>query len=75
MGDKTRGLYNKFLVQRTDGKDKKGKHVSCEYFVLDLTHDVHALSALKAYRDSCQEEYPLLADDLTLMIIDMELEK
>ncbi len=65
MGDKTRGLYEKFTVTRNDGSSEPGgKHCGCEYFVLDLTHDPHAASALKAYADSCADDYPLLADDL-----------
>lgn len=62
MTDRTRGLYDKFIVQRTDGKSEPGqKHHDCEYFVLDLTHDKHAAAALRAYADSCAEEYPMLA--------------
>ena len=65
MGDPTRGLYGKFKVWRTDGKDSEGeKHDGCDYFVLDLTHDPHARPALLAYADSCEAEYPLLAIDL-----------
>jgi len=65
MGDKTRGLYGKFHVERTDGKSAPGeKHDGCEYFVLDLTHDPFAVPALKAYADACAAEYPLLAADL-----------
>lgn len=65
MGDKTRGLYEKFLVQRRDGTDAPGgKHEGCEYFVLDLTHDPFALKAVRAYAVWCAEEYPLLAQDL-----------
>lgn len=65
MGDKTRGLYNKFSVRRNDGLSMKGaKHEGCEYFVLDLTHDAHAKAALLAYANSCATEYPLLAADL-----------
>lgn len=65
MGDKTKGLYNKFIVQRTDGQNAEGqKHHGCDYFVLDLTHDKHALPALLAYAEACQEEHPLLAKDL-----------
>ena len=65
MGDKTRGLYNKFTVTRNDGSsDPGGKHFGCEYFVLDLTHDKHAAAALRAYAESCAAEYPLLAADL-----------
>lgn len=67
MGDKTRGLYNKFTVTRNDGSSEPGgKHHGCEYFVLDLTHDVHAAAALLAYADSCEADYPLLAADLRL---------
>lgn len=65
MGDKTRGLYEKFTVTRNDGSSEPGgKHHGCEYFVLDLTHDPHAAAALRAYADSCAADYPLLADDL-----------
>ena len=65
MGDKKRGVYNKFEVTRTDGGSRPGKkHHRCEYFVLDLTHDKHAEAALRAYADSCANEYPLLASDL-----------
>ena len=62
MGDTERGLYGKFHVERTDGKSAPGqKHDGCDYFVLDLTHDPHALPALVAYEQSCNAEYPLLA--------------
>ncbi len=65
MGDRSRGLYGKFFIERTDGKSAVGeKHDGCDYFVLDLTHDKHAAAALRAYADSCAEEYPLLAADL-----------
>lgn len=59
------GLFNKFCVTRTDGKDAVGKkHHGCRYFVLDITHDKFAAAALKAYADACRSEYPLLAKDL-----------
>lgn len=65
MGDPTRGLYNKFVVRRTDGTDDiGGKHYGCEYFVLDRTHDKFAAAALRAYADACESEYPLLAADI-----------
>ena len=69
MGDKTRGLYpeGKFIVRRKDGTDAPGgKHDGCEYFVLDMTHDPHARSAILAYAQSCEADYPLLAADLHL---------
>lgn len=59
------GLYNKFSVTRTDGRHAAGeKHAACEHFVLDVTHDKHALPALAAYAASCKDEFPLLASDL-----------
>ena len=65
MADYSRGLYDKFIVTRTDGQSDPGeKHDGCDYFVLDLTHDVHALPALIAYEMSCRQDYPKLADDL-----------
>lgn len=74
--DHTRGLYRKYNVHRTDGGSMKGaKHENCEYFVLDLTHDKHALAALQAYADSCKEEYPTLAHDLRLRCAAMAKER
>lgn len=65
MGDKSRGLYRKFNVTRTDGSDGPGgKHEGCEYFLLDLDHDKFAWFAIAAYERACAEEYPLLAADL-----------
>jgi hypothetical protein len=62
---KGRGLYQKYLVHRTDGSDAKGgKHHGCSYFVLDLCCDPHARAAIKAYADSCKADYPKLAADL-----------
>ena len=73
MGDRNRGLYGKFYIERTDGSSAPGgKHHDCEYFVLDLHHDKHAISALRAYLLSCRKEYPLLADDLGDKIAEME---
>lgn len=65
MEDKNRGLYGKFRVERTDGRSAPGEeHDQCEYFVLDLTHDKHAVPAIKAYAESCQSEFPRLSKDL-----------
>lgn len=65
MGNPERGLYNKFKVERLDGKSEPGeKHHGCYYFVLDLDHDPHAVPAIDAYADSCESEYPYLAADL-----------
>ncbi len=63
--DALRGLYEKFHVFRCDGSSRPGeKHENCQYFVLDLDHDPHALPALEAYANSCRGAYPALADDL-----------
>ena len=61
MGDKSRGLYTKYRVERVD---QSPKHQDCQYFVLDLTHDKYAAIALRAYAEACRVEYPLLAADL-----------
>jgi hypothetical protein len=67
MNMQDQGLYNKFNVSRTDGRDAAGeKHDGCEHFVLDMSHDRHALPALIAYADSCQADLPQLAADLRL---------
>lgn len=72
MGDKTRGLYpeGKFVVLRKDGTDApNGKHDGCQYFVLDVTHDQHAVPALRAYAESARNDgYELLADDLEKIV-------
>lgn len=65
MGDKNRGLYHKFNVERTDGSSAPGgKHHECDYFLLDLSHDKYAVPALRAYAEHCEHEYPQLAIDL-----------
>lgn len=72
MDNKERGLYDKYLVQRTDEKDNEGKHTNCEYFVLDLTHDPYAIPALQAYSAACKTEFPGLAADLRVKALEME---
>lgn len=68
-GKREQGIYDKFIVRRTDGKSEPGeKHHGCRYFVLDLNHDPHALPALQAYADSCEQGgYLALAKDLRFM--------
>jgi len=58
-------LIGKYRVGRVDGTDGPGgRHERCRYFVLDMTHDRHAVPALRAYADSCEADYPVLARDL-----------
>lgn len=65
MGDKTQGLYDKFIIRRVDRTDEpSGKHHGCRYFVLDLDHDPFAAAAIAAYAETCAGEYPRLATDL-----------
>lgn len=65
---KTLGLYAKFKVERTDGSSAAGmKHDGCDYFVLDLVHDRHAVPALRAYADAAAKDgYQALAKDLRM---------
>lgn len=65
MGDKSRGLYEKFKVERTDGTSAPGgKHEGCQYFTLDIGCDPYAIPALLAYYEACKAEYPRLGIDI-----------
>ena len=69
--DQQPGLHRKFEVRRVDGGDAPGgKHDGCEYFVLDLTHDPHALPALTTYLTSLRlaGTHPQLANDLDAVV-------
>lgn len=69
VDDTDRELYEKFEVNREDGRSAEGeKHEDCEYFVLDLDHDPHAVAALRAYAVSCCRSHPELARDLNRKI-------
>ena len=73
MSDKERGIYQKYNVTRTDGSSGPGgKHEHCHYWVLDLIHDKHAAPALRAYAESCEKEYPVLAYELRVIAEEME---
>ena len=62
MSDETKGVYEKYRVERLN--DEAGKHKQCNYFVLDLVHDEFAVPALRAYVKVCRKKYPKLAEDL-----------
>jgi hypothetical protein len=65
LGPSTDGLHGKYIVNRTDKRDEPGeRHYLCRYFVLDLTHDIHARPALLAYAESIRKVNPELAADL-----------
>jgi hypothetical protein len=74
MGDPNRGLYRRYNVYRADGSSEiGGKHDSCEYFVLDLTHDKFAERALYEYALACRDEYPFLSNDLLRKVNELQL--
>lgn len=63
--DANRGLYQKYRVERTDGRDQPGEeHDGCQCFTLDLDHDPYAIDALIAYASACEVRFPALARDL-----------
>ncbi len=63
------GLIKKFNIARIDGRDLEGgDRAKADYFVLDLTHDIHAVPAIAAYAKACAPAYPLLAADLRAKI-------
>ena len=63
--DTEQGLFQKFVVTRTDGSSSPGgKHEGCEYFVLDIDHDPLHKPALEAYANACESTHPQLAADL-----------
>ena len=72
MWQRERGIYKKFGVVRVDCSHLPGgRHFGCDYFVLDVTHDPHALPALLAYADSADADgYGLLAADIRAKVAD-----
>ena len=66
-----KGFYRKYRVARLKPHSDVTKNsVDCRFFVLDYPHDPHALVALRAYAESCEQDYPALADHL-LAILDV----
>lgn len=76
MSDKETGLFQKFIVQRTDGEDHvTGKHPHCDLFVLDLTHDPLARKALHTYINAAMAAgYVPLAHDLADKLVKNDTE-
>ena len=63
------GLYKKFEVHRTDGRDQPGgDRAGAEYIVLDLTHCQFARAAALVYADKMARIYPQAADELRAVI-------
>ncbi|GAB4059091.1 hypothetical protein [Uliginosibacterium sediminicola] len=60
------GIFHKFIVRRADGSDAPGgKHCGCQYFVLDLDHDPHAVAAMRAYGTACSNTHPQLSREIS----------
>lgn len=71
LPDGEQSVHDKYLVMRTDGRDGPGnKHHDCRYFVLDLTHDLHARKAAAAYAESIHAENYELACDIRRLVMD-----
>lgn len=65
----SQGYYHKYNVQRVDeGNNEAEVHKDCDFFVLDLTHDVHAVRALDKYREAMVGVDTQLAIDLTIIL-------
>lgn len=63
------GLYKKFEVNRTDGRDQPGgDRTGAEYIVLDLTYCPFARAAALAYADKMAADYPQAAAELQAVI-------
>lgn len=64
LPDTERGAYEKYTVYKNDEHGNPMHNHESEYFVLDLVNDPLAADALRAYANSCKNEYPLLSADL-----------
>ena len=63
------GLYKKFNVSRTDGRDQPGgDRAGAEYIVLDLTYCPFARAAALVYADKMAVDYPQAAAELREVI-------
>ena len=63
MDDKTRGLYQKYTVERTDGKP-----LGEDGCIVLEWKDEHARRGIAAFADSIKDEYPVLYGDLTKLL-------
>lgn len=61
MTDEKRGLYMKYIVEKSDGSTCDPE--AC-YFVLRLDTQPEARAAMRVYADGIREELPQLADDI-----------
>lgn len=68
LADRDRGLFRKFELYRVKENDQgeiyEHYQVTEPFFARKYTTDPHAAVALRAYADSCEADYPVLAADL-----------
>lgn len=64
LPDTERGAYAKYTLYKNDEHGNPITNQLGDYFVLDLMNDPLAADALRAYANSCKDEYPLLSADL-----------
>lgn len=63
--DEPKGIYGKYIIQRSDGKPVDPKAV---YFTLRLDTDPYARVAMLKYAETCQDEQPELARDILVLL-------
>lgn len=72
--DRQRGLYRKYELYRVKEDDagnvREHYQVTDPFFVLKYATDPHAAVAVRAYADSCEAEYPVLAAELRAAVRD-----
>jgi hypothetical protein len=63
-----KGFYQKYLVQRADGKPIAGRT-----FTLEIDRDPFAIPALQAYRDAMVKEggYDCFVTDINLVLAEL----
>lgn len=61
MPEQSKGLYNKYKVERIDGKPGRE---NCQYFVVDVCHDPYGPAAVRAYIDALPDDFAQLKADL-----------
>ena len=65
MPESNRGLFNKYKIERIDGKPGRE---NCQYFVVDVCHDPYAHAAIRGYIDALPDEFAMLKADLEKLL-------
>ena len=67
MKDNKKGWYQKYIIHKADGSPVDPDAI---YMVLRLDTDPHAMNAALKYADSCENDNPLLAQDIRRMLLE-----